>query len=402
MVWAAGLPVAGVPANPSPARVLNLSLGGSGSCGSTFQNAINAVLGVNAVVAVAAGNSNANASGFSPANCAGVITVAATQGAGARASYSNYGTAVEIAAPGGGDGNYILSTLNHGTTVPDLSSSGWYYEYYQGTSMATPHVAGIASLMLSANPALTPAQVVAKIQATARAFPTGTGRDCTTALCGAGIIDAGAAVAAVAVPASTGPATTTTTLASSASPATAGATITWTATVTGAAPTGTVSFRNSGTPISSCGAVSVIGTGNARTAACSLSGLAVGIHSIVASYSGDTGNAASTSAALSQVINGAASTTTLASSANPAIAGANVTFTATVTGSMPTGTVNFTDGVTSISGCGAVAVAGFGNRRTASCSTRRLAVGIHNIVASYGGDATNSASSSAPLLQLTR
>jgi len=399
MVWAAGLPVAGVPANPNPARVLNLSLGGSGSCGSTFQKAINAALGVNAVVAVAAGNSNADASGFSPANCAGVITVAATQGAGARASYSNYGTAVEIAAPGGGDGNYILSTLNHGTTVPDLSSNGWYYEYYQGTSMATPHVAGIVSLMLSANPTLTPAQVLARVQTTARAFPTGTGRDCTTALCGAGIIDAGAAVAAVVVPASTGPAGTTTTLASSANPAAAGATITWTATVNGAAPTGTVSFRNSGAPISGCAGVPVVGTGNARTVACSVSALAVGIHSIVASYGGDTGNAASTSGALSQVINGAAGTTTLASSANPATTGANVTFTATVTGSAPTGTVNFTAGGTPLSGCGTVAVAGLGNSRTAACSTRALAAGNHNIVASYGGDGGNVASASAPLSQ---
>jgi hypothetical protein len=64
--------------------------------------------------------------------------------------------------------------------------------------MATPHVSGIASLMLSVNPSLTPAQVLAMIQTTARAFPTGTVRNCTTALCGAGIIDAGAAVAAAA------------------------------------------------------------------------------------------------------------------------------------------------------------------------------------------------------------
>ena len=64
--------------------------------------------------------------------------------------------------------------------------------------MATPHVAGVVSLMLSQNPALTPAQVKTRLQATARAFPTGTGSDCTVALCGAGIVDAGAALVAPA------------------------------------------------------------------------------------------------------------------------------------------------------------------------------------------------------------
>ena len=115
MTWAAGLAVPGVPNNPNPAKVVNLSLGGGGPCDAIFaQPIINNVIAAGTTVVIAAGNSNSDAVNFSPGNCNGVITVAATQRAGARASYSNYGTTVEIAAPGGGDGNYILSTLNSG------------------------------------------------------------------------------------------------------------------------------------------------------------------------------------------------------------------------------------------------------------------------------------------------
>jgi serine protease len=192
MKWAAGLSVAGVPANPNPARVLNLSLGGSGACSSTYQTAINQITAAGAVVVVAAGNSNADAANFSPASCAGVITVAATGKAGSRSYYSNFGSAVEIAAPGGDrfadNSDTILSTLNAGTTVPDA----YTYVKYQGTSMATPHVAGIVSLVLSVNPALTPSQVTQVLQQAARAFPGSS--TCTIAICGAGIIDAAAAV----------------------------------------------------------------------------------------------------------------------------------------------------------------------------------------------------------------
>lgn len=206
MVWAAGGSVAGLPANANPARVLSLSLSGGGSCDSASQNAINAALALGAVVVVAAGNSNAAATAYSPASCSGVITVAATTKTGRRARYSNYGPAVEIAAPGGNaDGVEpdILSTLNNGATGPN--PSGYNYASYAGTSMATPHVSGVASLMLSVNAALTPAQVMSKIQTTARTFPTpgpacnptpqASTCNCTTALCGAGILNAAAAVA---------------------------------------------------------------------------------------------------------------------------------------------------------------------------------------------------------------
>lgn len=297
MVWASGGSVPGVPANPNPARVLNLSLGGLGACDTTTQNAINAALAAGAVVVVAAGNSDADARNYSPSSCNGVITVAATGRQGQRASYSNFGPAVEISAPGGDGADGVLSTLNNSPTSPQPGN--YTYAYYQGTSMATPHVAGIASLMLSVNGSLTPAQVLAKIQSSARAFPTGTVRDCTTALCGAGIIDATAAVQAAI-----GTTATMTTLVSSANPAAAGSTVMFTATVTGTNPTGSVNFTDSGTSIAGCTAVLLTGAGNVRTAACGTSALSIGTHSIVANYGGDVGNAASSSAPLSQVITG--------------------------------------------------------------------------------------------------
>lgn len=191
---------------------------------------------------------------------------------------------------------------------------------------------------------------------------------------------------------------TTTTLASSANPATAGTSVTFTATVTGNAPTGIVSFTDSGASIG-CAAVAV---GVSGTATCSTAALAVGTHVIVASYGGDAGNMVS-SGMLSEVINagggGPGTTmTTLVTSANPAVSGASVTFTATVTGTAPTGSVNFMDGAGSISNCAVVALAaGSGSSRTAACTTTTLAVGTHSIAARYSGDAANATSTSATI-----
>jgi serine protease len=197
MRWAAGLSVPGVPANPTPAKVLNMSLGGElafneSGCPSIYQTAIDDIQQQRgAVIVVAAGNSNKNANRFVPANCAGVITVAATTREGDRASYSNYGNVVEIAAPGGSLSDSILSTLNNGTTVPATHG----YEYYAGTSMATPHVAGVVSLMLSLKGYLSPNTILSILRDTATPFPSGS--TCNTSLCGTGIVNAKAALLAV-------------------------------------------------------------------------------------------------------------------------------------------------------------------------------------------------------------
>lgn len=189
IVWAAGGNVSGVPANPNPAQVINMSLGGdSPTCGSTFQSAIDTARSLGTTVVVSAGNDNVNAANASPANCSGVITVAAVNRSGGKAYYSNYGSVVDIAAPGGdlrftaADG--IGSTLNDGLTTPGNDT----YVYYQGTSMAAPHVAGVAALVYAENPSITPDEVEALLTSTARSFPA------TCNQCGAGIVDATAAL----------------------------------------------------------------------------------------------------------------------------------------------------------------------------------------------------------------
>jgi serine protease len=197
IVWASGGTVSGVPANANPARVLNLSLGaqGAGSCGSTFQNAINSALSRNSVVVISAGNGSVDASSTPPGNCAGVITVAATDAAGGRADYSNFGSTVEIAAPGGDISptvtNGVLSTYNDGVGgTPGFDNFAWG----EGTSMAAPHAAGVASLILSAKSSLTPANVLSIMQVTSKSFPAA----CVG--CGPGLLDSAAAVAMAAGP----------------------------------------------------------------------------------------------------------------------------------------------------------------------------------------------------------
>lgn len=191
--WAAGIPVPGVPDNTHPAKVLNLSLGGGYPCNTTWQSAIDDINAEGAIMVVSAGNSNADASNFSPASCENVITVAATSREGGRSYYSNFGNTVEVAAPGGDYylDTMILSTLDGGTTTANNDNT---FAAYQGTSMSAPHVSGIVSLMANVKTDLNISSAIEILAATSRAFPTGTSNDCTTALCGSGIIDAQAAV----------------------------------------------------------------------------------------------------------------------------------------------------------------------------------------------------------------
>lgn len=427
LFWASGGAVSGVPANPHPAKVINLSLGGFSpgqTCGNLEQIAINGATTNGTTVVISAGNDNVDASFSSPGNCAGVITVASIGRSGQRAGYSNHDVndgspiQVEIAAPGGAmsDGQLgVLSTLNMGTTTPTTHN----YVQYQGTSMAAPHVTGVVSLLYSLKPTLTPGQALSTITSTARAFPTGTpqNRDCTSSIgsaigttryCGAGIIDADAALTQLlntGGPGGTPLTLATASLASSLNPSNSGQSVTFTATVTGTLPSGTVKFSDGDTTLASCGAVALTGAGNSRTAQCTTSALTPGLHPILASYSGSTTNTPVDSNVVFQQVNvvGSQTTTTaLSSSLNPSTPGASVTFTATVTGqtTAPTGNVGFTaDGVT-ISGCATRPLTpGGGTQSTATCTTTGLAAGQRTIVASYAGTASHLASVSPDFIQ---
>lgn len=217
--WAAGLPVAGLPPNTTPARVINLSFGGDAPCSQAYQDTIDEVTrdgagGKGSLVVVAAGNHQpqGNAVLTRPADCQRVMAVAAVRRDGAKASYSNFGSQVALSAPGGSTdsspNNFLVSTDNSGITVPTVNS----YGYKQGTSFSAPQAAGVASLMLGINPALSPAQLIDRMKIGARAHSFDAGRNmcsstqrgvcnCTTSTCGAGLLDAERAMQLAAGPA---------------------------------------------------------------------------------------------------------------------------------------------------------------------------------------------------------
>ena len=194
MRWAAGIPVPGVPDNPNPARIVNLSMATPGACDVTWQSAINEVWSRNVMVVAAAGNSGQNIALFSPASCYNAITVAAVDRHGGLAAYSNTGQEVNFSAPGGtgigADG--IVSTSDNGAQGPANDNA---FLSAQGTSQAAAHVSGVASLVLSLKPAMTPGQVWSLLSSTTRAFPPdataqGSFANCAERICGAGIVDA--------------------------------------------------------------------------------------------------------------------------------------------------------------------------------------------------------------------
>ena len=243
--WAAGGSVPGVPANGQPARVINLSLGGTSgvACDTAYQDAINYAVGQGVVVVAAAGNDGLALG--APANCSGVISVAGVRHVGTKVGYSDLGSTVTIAAPAGNCVNAtgqtclypLLTTSNDGQyTVGNPVYTDGDIRPSLGTSFSAPLVAGTVALMRSANPALTPSQIATMIQNTARPFPVSgspplvsatsssvaTGASvgltgtpvavctapgataqstecyCTTSTCGRGLLDAGGAVTAAA------------------------------------------------------------------------------------------------------------------------------------------------------------------------------------------------------------
>ncbi|MBU68363.1 MAG: MprA protease, GlyGly-CTERM protein-sorting domain-containing form [Cupriavidus sp.] len=211
MRWAGGLSVPGVPNNTTPARIINISLGG-GTCSSIEQQAVNDLNAAGAIVVAAAGNSAGAVE--APADCSGVIAVTAHANDGENASYANVGPQVTLSAPGGGCGNSKVIVNSSGQPVSCASPAGQSFirtlsntgtaspgayttTDSQGTSFAAPMVSGVAAMMLAVNPSLTPAQVTTVLKNTARAHPANT--FCTASgnsgKCGAGLLDADAALA---------------------------------------------------------------------------------------------------------------------------------------------------------------------------------------------------------------
>jgi serine protease len=200
--WSAGI---GAPTNPTPARIVNLSLGSQGvkaACPGELQSAINDVSNRGVIVVVGAGNDNRPAADTWPANCEGVIAVGATRRTGARDPDSNYGSTLALSAPGGAQSDVAADVIrglgNAGTTTPGADA----IVSVQGTSFAAPHVSGVVALMLAMRPDLKPHQVREILVKSARPFVRGTNLDCTVALCGGGMLDGEAAFRATRAAAS--------------------------------------------------------------------------------------------------------------------------------------------------------------------------------------------------------
>jgi serine protease len=226
--WAVGMSVNGVPDNPYPADIINLSLGGTGTCPTSYQNLLTTLTGMGVLVVASAGNESGPVD--IPANCPGVLAVAGLRNVGTKVGYSSLGPEVGIAAPAGNCVNTtagspclrsIDTTTNEGATVPGTNSYTDQTNSNLGTSFSAPIVSGIAALMRAANANLTPPQIIARMQASATAFPqpvttpqcaAGSSSSvecaCTRSTCGAGMVNALSAVmaarnpiAAVSIPA---------------------------------------------------------------------------------------------------------------------------------------------------------------------------------------------------------
>jgi serine protease len=224
MRWAAGLAVPGVPSNPTPARVINLSLAGAGSCSAAYRSAIAEIRAAGTLIVAAAGNESGAVD--EPANCPGVLAVAGIRHVGTKVGYSSHGVEVGISAPAGNCVNIqlgqpclfpLVTLTNQGSTSPTSNTYTGTGDSTVGTSFATPLVAGTAALMLAANPGLAEADVARFIKSSASPFPLDSALptcpitsadgqcNCTTTTCGAGMLNTAGAVSAAAAAAVTDP-----------------------------------------------------------------------------------------------------------------------------------------------------------------------------------------------------
>ncbi len=187
IAWAAGGRVEGVPANRYPARIVNVSIGGYAPCTEWAAGVLRQTRDAGALVVVSAGNDAASTADTWPTNCGSVLPVAATDRTGALWEYSNHGSAVALSAPGVG----IVSVSNFGQTRPTRDA----WRDMDGTSMAAPHVSGVAALVLQRRPSLTVGQLEAILRASTKPV-----RGATSDCCGTGIIDAKRAIDHVVPP----------------------------------------------------------------------------------------------------------------------------------------------------------------------------------------------------------
>jgi serine protease len=219
MRWAAGLSVPGMPLNPTPAKIINLSLGSTGACTQAYRSVIPEIEARGALVIASVGNEGGPVG--SPANCPGVLGVTGLRHAGTKVGFSNLGPEAALGAPGGNCVNTtggpclfsIVVASNAGATTPGASTYTDQFNYNVGTSFAAPLVAGAAALMHSIKPQLAPAAFIAVLRDTASFFPTSSATTsavcrvpagpgdlqateciCTTQTCGAGMLNAHAAV----------------------------------------------------------------------------------------------------------------------------------------------------------------------------------------------------------------
>jgi hypothetical protein len=224
-MWSVGMTVVddqgnAVPANPYPADIINLSLGGSGSCPASYSNLINQLAAMHVLVVASAGNESGPVD--IPANCPGVLAVAGLRNVGTKVGYSSLGPEVGIGAPAGNCVNTLAgspclrsidTTINEGQTGPGANSYTDQTNSNLGTSFSAPIVAGVAALMRSVNANLTPAQLIARMKASATPYPAPAGVAvcsasssssvecaCTTTTCGAGMVNAFSAVTAALNP----------------------------------------------------------------------------------------------------------------------------------------------------------------------------------------------------------